>query len=311
MGLWAAGHAAGLIGTLESLPAVWAAVDRSPLGSAAGYGVPLSLDRGASARALGFAEIELPVTAVQNGRGKLEAAAIFWCVQLGHDLAKAATDVILFSSDEYGYLSIDPSLATGSSLMPHKRNPDLFELARARAATLEGELACVLALRARLASGYHRDFQMMKEPLFRTVARAQEALEMLRLGIEGIRPDPARCSAALGGDLLATGAALSLAASGTPFREAYRTVAASLALAAGPSERHRDPVLPEPGPTPRRGGPDAGPVPTGLAHLTGRLRAARRLALREERRFSRAMARLAGGGTFPAGREPWRVAGRA
>ena len=164
---------------------------------------------------------------------------------------------------------------------------------------MEGELACVLALRARLASGYHRDFQMMKEPLFRTVARAQEALEMLRLGIEGIRPDPARCSAALGGDLLATGAALSLAASGTPFREAYRTVAASLALAAGPSERHRDPVLPEPGPTPGAAGLMRAQVQTGLAHLTGRLRAARRWALREERRFSRAMARLAGGGTSP------------
>ena len=115
-------------------------VDRSPLGSAAGYGVPLPLRREAAARALGFAGLDHNVATVQGGRGKLEAAALFWCTQLGHELARLSQDVILFSAEEFGYLVLPAELATGSSIMPHKRNPDLFELTRARAAALEGDL---------------------------------------------------------------------------------------------------------------------------------------------------------------------------
>ncbi|HEX4824131.1 MAG TPA: lyase family protein [Candidatus Polarisedimenticolaceae bacterium] len=228
LGLWAAGHAAGLIDTLESFPSLWAAVDRSPLGSAAGYGVPLPLDRAATAAALGFQAVESPVTAVQNGRGKLEAAALFWCVQLAHDTAKAASDAIHYTAGEYGYLELDRRLATGSSLMPHKRNPDLFELCRGRAAATEGDLAATLALRAKLVSGYHRDFQLLKEPLMRALPRTSEMLEMLRLGVSGLTVDRARCAAALDGGVRSTGAALELAAAGVPFREAYRTVSKSV-----------------------------------------------------------------------------------
>ena len=114
------------------LPVVWARVDRSPLGSAAGYGVPLPLKREAAARALGFGAVEHNVAVVQNGRGKLEAAVLFWCVQLGHELAKLAHRRDRSSArDEYGFLVLPSDLATGSSIMPHKRNPDLFELTRA------------------------------------------------------------------------------------------------------------------------------------------------------------------------------------
>ena len=281
IGLWAAGHAAGLIETLEALPALWASVDRCPLGSAAGYGVPLSLDRDAVARALGFAEVATPVTTVQNGRGKLEAAALFWCAQLGHDAAKAASDVILFSAEEYGYLILDASLATGSSLMPHKRNPDLFELTRARAAAVEGDLATVLALRGKLASGYHRDFQMLKEPLLRGMSRAAEMLEMLRIGIEGVKPDRERCAAALEGGVLATGSALAMAARGVPFREAYRTVSDVLAkgTSGGAMSGTHNP---------------ASAQQLGLGNLRNRIAATSRFTRREERRFANAMERLAG-----------------
>ena len=135
--LWAGALAEGLLDTAESLPALWARVDRSPLGSAAGYGVPLPLRREAAARALGFAALDHNVATVQNGRGKLEAAVLFWCAQLGHDLSRLSADVILYSAEEYGYFVLPASLATGSSIMPHKRNPDLFELTRARAAALK------------------------------------------------------------------------------------------------------------------------------------------------------------------------------
>ena len=144
IGLWAAAYAEGILDTLESLPALWARVDRSPLGSAAGYGVPLPLDREAAARALGFAAVEHNVAAVQLGRGKLEAAVLAWCGELGHDLARFSADVILFSAEEYGYLVLPGRLATGSSIMPHKRNPDLFELTRARAAAVHGDKGAVV-----------------------------------------------------------------------------------------------------------------------------------------------------------------------
>lgn len=109
VGLWSAAYAEGLLDTIESLPALWARVDRSPLGSAAGYGVPLPLDREATARALGFASVEHNVAAVQLGRGKLEAAVLAWCGELGHDLARLSSDVILFSAEEYGYLILPPT----------------------------------------------------------------------------------------------------------------------------------------------------------------------------------------------------------
>ncbi len=140
VGLWAGAYAEGLLDTAESLDGLWAQVDRSPLGSAAGYGVPLPLRREVAARALGFAGLDRNVATVQGGRGKLEAAALFWCTQMAHELARLSQDVILYSAEEFGYLVLPSGLATGSSIMPHKRNPDLFELTRGRAGAVEADL---------------------------------------------------------------------------------------------------------------------------------------------------------------------------
>jgi len=227
-GLWAAALAEGLLDTVESLDAVWRQVDRSPLGSGAGYGVPLPLRREAAAAALGFGGLEHNVGQVQNGRGKLEAAVLFWCAQLGHDLAKLSTDVILWSGPEFGLLRLPARFATGSSIMPHKKNPDVFELTRGRAAALEGDLAAVLALRGKLTSGYHRDFQLLKEPLFRGVARTEEMLEMMGAVVPALEPVPERGLQLLAGGVLATDEALRRAEAGVPFRRAYREVAAAL-----------------------------------------------------------------------------------
>src|SRR6185503_3966252 len=191
-GLWASAFAEGILDTVEALPSLWAQVDRSPLGSAAGYGVPLPLKREVAARALGFGDIEHNVASVQNGRGKLEAGVLFWCTQLGHELAKLSSDVILFSAEEFGFLVLPADLATGSSIMPQKRNPDLFELTRARAAMLDGDLGAVLHLRGKLTGGYHRDFQLLKEPLFRGLDRTGSMLAMMahavpKLGVNAER----------------------------------------------------------------------------------------------------------------------------
>ena len=227
-GMWAGALAEGLLDTIGTLDGVWRLVDRSPLGSGAGYGVPLPLNREATAKALGFAAVEPNVAQVQNGRGKLEAAVLFWCVQLGHDLSKLATDVVLLSGEEFGLLELPARFATGSSIMPQKRNPDVFELTRARAAVLEGDLAAVLALRAKLTSGYHRDFQLLKEPLIRGLGRIEDMVTMMTLVVPalGVRGD--RGLEMLQGGVLATDEVMRRVETGVPFRRAYREVAAAL-----------------------------------------------------------------------------------
>ncbi len=224
-GLWAGGYAEGLIDAAESVAGFWHRLDRSPLGSAAGYGVPLPLDRRRAAAALGFRGIDGVVTTVQNGRGKLEAAVLFWCAEAAQECAKLASDVILYSAEEFGWLVLPSELSTGSSIMPHKRNPDLFELTRARAAVLQGELAAVLALKAQLPGGYHRDFQFLKTPTLRGLDRTREVLAMLTTAIPRLGVDAARGRARLGGDVLATDEVMRQVREGVPFRRAYRAVA--------------------------------------------------------------------------------------
>jgi argininosuccinate lyase len=286
-GLWSAAFAEGLLDTVEALPGLWSRVDRCPLGSAAGYGVPLPLDREAAARALGFAGLEHNVAAVQNGRGKLEADALFWCVQLGHELAKLSSDVILYSGEEYGLLELPARLATGSSIMPHKRNPDLFELTRARVAALEGDLATVLALRGKLGSGYHRDFQLLKEPLFRGIESTEGMLGMLATAIPQLEVRRARGLEALGGGALATDEVMRRVESGTPFRRAYREVAAALKRG-------------ETFPAPSRARLIARRRSTGglgrleLNTIWRRFDRARRWSARERKKFHTAMDRLRG-----------------
>jgi argininosuccinate lyase len=286
-GLWALGYAEGLLDTVESLPALWALVDRSPLGSAAGYGAPLPIRREIAARALGFAAVEHAVTAVQNGRGKLEAAALFWCAQLGHDAARLATDVALFSAEEYGYIVLPVELATGSSIMPHKRNPDLFELTRARAAAVEGDLAAVMRIKAGLPGGYHRDFQLLKEPLLRGLARTQELLGMLAYAVPRLGVDRNRGAAAVAGGALTTDEVMRRVDEGRPFRVAYREVAAALQAGERLPVPSRKAVVGR-----RRSTGSLGNL--GLATATARRRAAGRWGERQRRRFDAAMARLAG-----------------
>jgi argininosuccinate lyase len=287
VGLWAGAYAEGILDTVEALGALWIQVDRSPLGSAAGYGVPLPLDRALVARVLGFGGLDRNVATVQGGRGKLEAAVLFWCSQLGHELQRLSQDVILLSAEEFGYLVLPAELATGSSIMPHKRNPDLFELTRARAAALEGDLVSVLQIKGKLAGGYHRDFQLLKEPLMRGLDRTAAMLGMMAHAVPRLEVDRGRCAAALAGGALATDEVMRRVEGGRPFRLAYREVAA--ALSAG--ERF---TAPSPARIVGRRSSVGGLGDLGLTVARGRLRRARGWAARERRRFDAAMRRLAG-----------------
>jgi argininosuccinate lyase len=289
LGLWAAAYAESLLDTLESLPALWSRVDRSPLGSAAGFGVPLPLDREATARALGFAGVEHNVAAVQLGRGKLEAAVLAWCGELGHDLARFSADVILFGGEEYGYLVLPARLATGSSIMPHKRNPDLFELTRARAAAIHGDHAALVHIGSRLTGGYHRDFQLLKEPLFRGLQRTREMLAMLVVAVPSLAVNQSRCDAALAGGALATDEVMRRVEDGVPFRRAYRDVAAELKAGASFAVPTRRQILER-----RRSTGGLGNL--GLPVVRARVRARRQWGRGERRRFEGALRRLAGRG---------------
>ncbi len=226
--LWAGGYAAEIRDDRDGLLRTLARVDKNPLGSAAGYGVPnLPLDREATRKALGFASNHEPVTAVQLSRGKAEASVIFEIALLLGDIGRLASDLILFYTAEFAYVSLPEEMTTGSSIMPQKRNPDVFELLRGAQATANGALIEALGIPAKLTSGYHRDLQRLKAPLFRTLDLAEAAIEITTHALGGVRFRPENIR--LDDDLHAAARANQLVLDeGLPFREAYRRVAAEL-----------------------------------------------------------------------------------
>jgi argininosuccinate lyase len=222
--LWADGFAAELRDDAAALAGCVRRAGRSPLGSAAGYGTPgLPLDRESTRAKLGFAEVHAPVTAVQLSRGKAEAELLFQCALLMQDLGRLASDLLLFYTQEFAFVTLPPEFTTGSSIMPQKRNPDVFELVRGRSAVAQACLAEVLGLFAKLPSGYQRDLQLIKPPLFRGIDVALASAAIMTVGIGGVRfradqikLDPAIHAAEEANALVAR--------EGIPFREAYRRI---------------------------------------------------------------------------------------
>jgi argininosuccinate lyase len=226
--LWAGGFAAELRDDAAGLGQVLRRTDLSPLGSAAGYGTPgLPVDREATRAALGFASVHAPVTAVQLSRGKAESQLLFEIALLLQDLSRFAADVLLFASAEFGFVTLSEAFTTGSSIMPQKRNPDVFELIRGRTATAQGCLLEALAVCAKLPSGYHRDLQLLKFPLFRGIDLGLETLAIVPAAVASLTFHPERIR--LDESIHAAEEANRLVvAEGIPFREAYRRVAARL-----------------------------------------------------------------------------------
>jgi argininosuccinate lyase len=224
--LWAGGFAAEIRDDAAGLRQCLRRIDRNPLGSAAGYGTPnLPIDRDVTRAALGFGHNHEPVTAVQLSRGKAEAAVLFEVALLMQDLGRLAADVLLFYTREFGFVELPESFTTGSSIMPQKHNPDVFELVRARTATAQACLVEVLAITAKLPSGYQRDLQLIKAPLFRAVDVCRSSLAIMAAGVDGLRFEPERIR--LDADIEAAAEANALVvAEGIPFREAYRRIAA-------------------------------------------------------------------------------------
>jgi argininosuccinate lyase len=226
--LWALGFAAEINDDRDGLLAASRRTDKSPLGSAAGYGTPkLPIDRQATAVALGFATVQEPVTSVQLSRGKAEAGLIFELSLLSTDLGRLATDLVLFYMEELAFVSLPTEMTTGSSIMPQKRNPDVFELVRAASATVHGALLEALAITQKLPSGYHRDLQRLKSPLFRAIDLTGDCLAIMAHALGSIEFRADRIE--LGAELFAAERANAMVLEqGISFRDAYRRVAAEL-----------------------------------------------------------------------------------
>ena len=184
--LWCGGFDEGLADAIEGLKALNRRIDKNPLGSAAGYGTPgLPLDRDMTTRALGFSVTQSPVTAVQLSRGKAESALLFEITLLLQDLGRMASDLLLFYTQEFAYVSLAAEVTTGSSIMPQKRNPDVLELLRASSATAHACLDESLMITAKLPSGYHRDLQRLKSPLFRSIDLAVDSVDIMAYLLAG------------------------------------------------------------------------------------------------------------------------------
>ena len=226
--LWASGFASEIRDDAEGLHLTQRRIGKNPLGSAAGYGTPnLDVSREATRLKLGFTVTQEPVTAVQLSRGKAEAQLLFEITLLTQDIGRLAADLLLFYTQEFGFVSLPPGFTTGSSIMPQKRNPDVFELMRGRSAVAQGALNEVLNITQKLSSGYHRDLQLIKPPLFRGIDSCLQTLDILPGALAGVRFNPQNIRLDPGIHAAAEANAL-VTKDNVPFRDAYRQVAAKL-----------------------------------------------------------------------------------
>jgi argininosuccinate lyase len=235
LGMWWAAWAEGFIDDAQRARDTLAWVDANPLGSAAGYGVNLPLDRDHTTQALGFGRLQVSATYAQLSRGKFEMAAIEALCSALLDLRRLAWDLSLFTSAEYGFVALPSQYTTGSSIMPNKRNPDVIELMRATyasAAAARTEIEQLLSL----PSGYHRDLQFSKGAIFHAFGRGLGALELLPDLLRNLEWKTDAMRAALDPSMYATDLAVDLAREGLPFREAYRLAADPARWAEGDPE---------------------------------------------------------------------------
>ncbi len=237
LGAFFAGHAESFLDSRDALLSAITVVDKNPLGTGAGFGVSLALDRDGVARDLGFRDVVISPQAAQNSRGKME----LWGLQALHlltlDVRRLAWDVSLYASAEFDFVRVPDAYTTGSSLMPNKRNPDVVELLRTLPAVVEGALAETQAVLS-LPSSYHRDLQATKAPVVRAFGRALQGAALVPALVERLEFNEVALRAAISPDMYATDRALELVVDGVAFRDAYRQAAAEI-----PTCVDRDPVV--------------------------------------------------------------------
>jgi argininosuccinate lyase len=224
-GLWFAAYAESLSDDLELLIAAYNLANKNPLGSGAGYGSSFPLNRQLTTTLLGFDSMNYNVVYAQMTRGKTEKITSMALACIAATLSKFSMDVCLYMNQNFAFISFPPELTTGSSIMPHKKNPDVFELIRAKCNRIQALPNELTLLANNLTSGYHRDMQLTKECLFPAILELDNCLEILVMILEHIEIRPDLLKEEKYKNLFTVEAANKLVLSGMPFRDAYRQVA--------------------------------------------------------------------------------------
>lgn len=227
-GLWFSAYAESLTDDLELLLSAYKITNQNPLGSAAGYGSSFPLDREMTTRLLGFDDLNYNVVYAQMGRGKVEKIVAFAVANLASTLAKLAFDVCLFMSQNFGFVSLPAEFTTGSSIMPHKKNPDVFELLRARCNKLQGIPVQIIMIINNLPSGYFRDLQMVKEIFLPSFKEIADCLNIGMLALKNMKVNDNILNDKKYDYLFSVEEVNRLVLSGVPFREAYKKVGAQI-----------------------------------------------------------------------------------
>ncbi|HVW60733.1 MAG TPA: argininosuccinate lyase [Puia sp.] len=223
-GLWFGAYAESLVDDLELLAAAYHIVNKNPLGSGAGYGSSFPLDREQTTRLLQFAALNYNSVYAQMSRGKTEKIVAAGLASIAATLSRLAMDCCLYINQNFGFISFPPELTTGSSIMPHKKNPDVFELIRAKCNRIQAAPNELTLLINNLPSGYHRDLQLTKEILFPALEEGKACLRMMRLMLSNIQVKENILNDEKYKYLFSVEAVNELVNKGVPFREAYRQV---------------------------------------------------------------------------------------
>lgn len=223
-GLWFGAYAETLVDDMRLLAAAWHIANQNPLGSAAGYGSSFPLDRTMTTRLLGFETLHYNVVAAQMSRGKSERAAAAAIAAVAATVERLAMDACLFMSQNFGFISLPDELTTGSSIMPHKKNPDVFEIMRGRCNRLQAVPNEIALLTTNLPVGYHRDLQLMKDILFPALAEMRRTLRMCDFMMAHVRVNEHILEDPKYDYLFTVEDVNRLVLQGVPFREAYRQV---------------------------------------------------------------------------------------
>lgn len=223
-GLWFGAYAESLVDDMQLLSAAYKVANQNPLGSAAGYGSSFPLDREMTTRLLGFETLHYNVVAAQMSRGKSERAAAYAIAGVASTLGRFAMDVCLFMCQNFGFVSFPDEFTTGSSIMPHKKNPDVFEIMRGKCNRLQAVPNEISLLTANLPLGYHRDLQLLKDILFPATTELCNCLQMCNMMLQHIRIRRDIIEDSRYDYLFTVEDVNRLVLSGVPFREAYRQV---------------------------------------------------------------------------------------
>jgi len=221
-GLWFSAYAESLIDDLYFIEAAFKVADQNPLGSAAGYGSSFPIDRTFTTKEMGFDTMKYNVVAAQMGRGKVEKATAFGMANIAATLSKMAMDICLYMSQNFNFVSFPDELTTGSSIMPHKKNPDVFELVRGKCNRLQGVPNQLTMVINNLPSGYHRDLQLVKEIIVPAIQDMKACIEIFTFSLKEIRVSENILEDPKYDYLFSVDTLNELVQNGMPFRDAYK-----------------------------------------------------------------------------------------